>query len=171
MHLNLSLFFYLDLEQKQKLFEAQSAQNMTLEETIKQKNDELSMLNVAITNKKKELTTIQDSLKDAHDQQVLMEATLRKLEEDKKTADQPAEPAAEGASASQPAQEMVEHLEAQNRKLHASFEAMKKEIAQMKEELAAKEGVEQQIKQLTEQLEMEKNKYQQLLSETQDKQM
>ena len=65
------------------------------------------------------------------------------MEEDKKIADQPAEPVAEGASASQPTNEMVEHLETQNRKLHASFESMKKEIAKQKEELAAKEGVEE----------------------------
>ena len=58
-----------------------------------------------------------------------MESDMKKMEEDQKKA-APEEPAAEGATAaSQPTKEIVEHLETQNRKLHASFDALKKEIA------------------------------------------
>ena len=78
------------------------------------------MLNSALADKKTELTSLDERLKKAREEE---EAQKK---EDKKEAKPDADAAEE---ASQPTKQMVEHLETQNRKLHASFDAFKKEIA------------------------------------------
>lgn len=78
------------------------------------------MLNSALADKKTELTSLDDRLKKGREE----EGALKK--EDKKE-DKPDAAAPEEASG--PTKQMVEHLETQNRKLHASFDAFKKEIA------------------------------------------
>lgn len=126
---HINIFSFVDLEQKERLFEAQSAQNLSLEETLKQKQEELGMLNVALADKKGELTTLEQSLKKVAEEEEAIKKELeakKKELEDKKQAEEIA-PAAEGSS--QPTKEIVEHLESQNRKLHASFDGLKKEIA------------------------------------------
>lgn len=79
------------------------------------------MLNIALADKKAELTTLEERLKKGREEEG----------ENKEEAKPEGADGAEGTKP--PTKEMVEGLEAQNRKLHASFDGFKKEIAQLKE--------------------------------------